>query len=203
MFHLFGLQYMYRFTKDANATATALFERAVAQDPNFARAHAGLSFTHFQDAFVKYGDVSGDAALLARRHAERSLEIDPFDPFGNLTMGRAHWLVGDMPGSIEWLDRATTLSPNYAQAFYSRGFADMVCCAAGSSRQNVDSSLILSPIDPLRYGMLGTRALTYIVDGNYEEAARWAEKAAHAPGAHHLIAMIAAAATGVCSDGLP
>lgn len=53
-YHL-GLQHMYRFNRQDNAAAAALFSRAVAQDPSFARAHAGLSFVHFQTAFMRLG----------------------------------------------------------------------------------------------------------------------------------------------------
>ena len=52
-YHL-GMQHMYRFNRVDNAAAAALFQRAVALDPYFARAHAGLSFIHFQTAFMGY-----------------------------------------------------------------------------------------------------------------------------------------------------
>ena len=52
----------------------------------------------------------------------------------------------------------------------------------------------LSPLDPLRYAMIGTRALAYMSTGDVAEAAEWAERSARSPGAHVLIAMIAAAA---------
>ena len=47
---------MYRFNRTDNAAATALFQHAVAKDPGFARAHAGLSFVHFQTAFMRHTD---------------------------------------------------------------------------------------------------------------------------------------------------
>ncbi len=65
-------------------------------EPGFARAYAGLSFTHFQSAFLRYADDVSDAAKLAQRYAEQCLEHDPVDPFGNFTMGRAFWLRGDL-----------------------------------------------------------------------------------------------------------
>jgi hypothetical protein len=52
----------------------------------------------------------------------------------------------------------------------------------------------LSPLDPLHYAMRATRALTHTALGEDVEAARWADRAASSPGAHVLIAMIAAAA---------
>lgn len=190
-YHL-GLQHMYRFNARDNAAATALFERAVAQDPGFASGYAGLSFTHFQDAFVKYADDTDAATRNARRFAERSLELDPLDPFANLTMGRSFWLEGALDSSYEWLDRATTLSPNYAQGLYSRAFTDVLTGSSGSARDHVDEASNLSPLDPLLYGMRGVRALSLLTEGDYESAAVWGEKAARSPGAHYLIVMIAA-----------
>ena len=112
-FHL-GLQHMYRFNRQDNAAARALFERALAREPGFARAHAGLSFVHFQSAFLRYTDDPAGEAASARRCAERGLELDALDPFVNFTMGRSFWLVGDLDGSFAWLDRATAISPSYA-----------------------------------------------------------------------------------------
>src|SRR5690606_24423233 len=51
-----GLWHMYRFTRDENEVARQFFERAVRLDPTFARAHAGLSFTHWQNAFQRWGE---------------------------------------------------------------------------------------------------------------------------------------------------
>ena len=53
-YHL-GLQHLYRFTTNDNQRAKGLFERAVMLDPRFARAHAGLSFTSFLEAFLHLG----------------------------------------------------------------------------------------------------------------------------------------------------
>ena len=69
-YHL-GLHHMYRFNKTDNAVATSLFERAAAMEPGFPRAYAGLSFTHFQNAFLRYADDVSEAARLARRYAEQ------------------------------------------------------------------------------------------------------------------------------------
>jgi hypothetical protein len=49
--HHRGLWHMYRFTQADNEQARHFFEMALRLDPTFARAHAGLSFTHFQSAF--------------------------------------------------------------------------------------------------------------------------------------------------------
>jgi TolB-like protein len=192
-YHL-GLQHMYRFNGGDNAIATGLFERAIKQDPNFARAHAGLSFVHFQTAFMGYADDLAGERVLSRSSAQRGLDLDPLDPFVNFTMGRTFWLEGDLESGLAWLERATSLSPNYAQGLYARAWTETLSGRGLEGREHVDLAIRLSPLDTLFYAMLGTRAFTHMAQGEDLEAASWAERAARSPGAHVLIAMIAAVA---------
>lgn len=195
-FHL-GLHHLYRFTPDSIAQAKGYFDRAVQLDPNLARAHAGLSFTSFLEAFLHFGPEAKEAAKAARRHAERGLELDPIDPFTHFNMGRFFWLTGEPEAAQGWLQRAVELNPNYAQGFYAVGFTAMLMGNAEEANSRVDMALKLSPLDPLLYGMYGVRAMMSIQTGDHREAVRWAERAAATPGAHHLILMIAAVANSL------
>ncbi len=198
-YHL-GLQHMYHFNRTDNAAALALFQRSISKDPGFARAHAGLSFVHFQNAFMHHtDDVAGEIAL-SRRFATRGLELDPLDPFVNFAMGRSFWLEGDLQSSLGWLERATSISPHYAQGLYARAWAESLAERSIESRQHVDLAMRLSPLDPLHYAMVGTRALTHMMQGEDAEAADWGERAARAPGAHVLIAMIAMVAHALAGN---
>ena len=198
-YHL-GMQHMYRFNRVDNAAAAALFQRAVALDPYFARAHAGLSFTHFQTAFMGYTNDTARETKHARRFAERGVELDPLDPFVNFTMGRTYWLEGDLESSLGWLERSTTISPHFAQGIYARAWTETMAARSQEGRQHVDLAMRLSPLDPLYYAMLGTRAFTHLALGEDADAADWAEQAARSPGAHVLIAMIAVAAHALNGD---
>jgi TolB-like protein len=191
-YHL-GLQHMYRFNRKDNETAIAMFGRAAAQEPDFARAYGGLSFAHFQKAFLSYNPDFPAEAAAARRFAERAVEIDEHDPFANFALGRSLWLSGELETSLSWLDRAIALSPNYAQGIYSRAWTETLLGRGADGQGHVDQAIALSPIDPLHYAMLATRALSHLVRGEDAEAASWADSAARAPGAHVLIAVIAAA----------
>jgi len=192
-YHL-GLQHIYRFNRSDNAAAAKFFTRAVQQDPNFARAHAGLSFVHFQTAFLRQTeDIAGEIAL-ARSCAQRGVDIDHLDPFVNFTMGRSFWLEGDLERALAWLERSTSLSPNYAQGIYARAWTETMAGSTLDAREHVDLAMRLSPLDPLYYAMLGARGMTHMAGGEDAEAIIWTERAARSPGAHALIAMIAAAA---------
>lgn len=198
-YHL-GLQHMYRFNRRDNAVAAQWFERAVARDPEFARAHAGLSFVRFQNAFLRYQSDIEEETRRARGSAERGLELDPLDPFVNFTMGRTFWLEGDLEGSLPWLERATDVSPNYAHGIYAQAWAHTLAGREEKGRENADLAMALSPLDPLHYAMLATRALAHLGRGEDLDAAHWAERAARSPGAHVLIAMIAVAAHSAAGD---
>ena len=84
---------MYRFNKADNELARQFFETAVRLDPTFARAYAGLSFTHFQNAFQGWAKRAPeiDRAFDA---AGQSLMVDDRDPAAHWAMGRALWLRG-------------------------------------------------------------------------------------------------------------
>ncbi len=187
-----GLWHMYRFNRTDNETAAHLFAHATRLDPGFARAHAGLSFTHFQSAFLGFSsDVAGEKRLM-RRLAEKSIELDPLDPFANLTMGRTEWLEGSLETSMPWLERAVALSPNYAFAIYNSALVGTMIGDGAGNERKVARAIELSPIDPLSYAMLATRALTHAIRGNHAVAAQWAERAVRSPNAHVQIHTIAA-----------
>lgn len=195
-----GLWHMYRFNSHDNEIAARMFCRAIECDPNFARAHAGLSFTHFQNAFVGYSKDAESERNLARSHAERSLDLDPLDPFANLSVARADWLAGDLEKAVPWFDRSVELNPNYALALYNRALLDAITGAGDESERRVIKAISLSPIDPLHYAMLATRALSYIARADYAAAGVWAERAANAPNAHVHIRIIAALAHALAGD---
>ena len=198
-FHL-GVKRMHDYTRAGNEAAEVLFRRAATLAPGFARAHAGLSFTHFQKAFMGYVPDRQGEIDRARRTAERGLELDPLDPFANLTMGRSFWLSKDLDRAIPWLERATSISPSYAQALYSQAMIDTMSGRFAPGLANAGRAMQLSPLDPLLYAMRAAKALALMTGGDHAEAARWADAAARTPRAHIIIFMIAAAAHAIAGD---
>lgn len=195
-----GMRHLYRFTTTDNAIARAHFEQSANLDPTLARAQAGLSFTSFLEAFLRISPDVRSSIAAARRHAERGLELDSLDPFVNFVMGRSHWLTHDLDEARHWLSRATTLNPNYAQGFYASAFTSMLLGDSKATNTELDSAFLLSPLDPLLYGMHGVRAQMLIQQGDYAAAAHYAGRAVASPGAHYLIGMIAVVAYGLAGQ---
>ena len=197
-YHL-GLARMYRFTPADNQAARELFTRAAALEPGFGRALSGLSFTHFEDAFMKFAEP-GAAAHAARTLAESAVAADPLDPFACFVMGRSFWLDGRLDEALAWLDRATALSPSYAHGIYAAAWTQTLLSRSEEGEANAMRALALSPIDPLGYAMHATRALALLGRGEAAEAAALADRAARMPGAHVHIAVIAAACHALAGD---
>ncbi|MEZ0211956.1 MAG: transcriptional regulator [Xanthobacteraceae bacterium] len=186
-----GLWHMYRFTRDENQLARQFFERAIALDPTYSRAHSALSFTHWQSAFQGWGHRDQDVAQ-AFRAAGQSLIVDEHDPSAHWAMGRALWLRNRPDEAVLELECAVDLSPNFALGHYALAFVHAQSGDASTAISASDHSRHLSPFDPLLFGMLGARAMAHVRLGQFEEAADWALKAAARPNAHVIILAIAA-----------
>lgn len=194
--HHRGLWHMYRFNQADNETARAFFERAIRLDPTFARAHAGLSFTHFQNAFQGW-TARAPQIDLAFEAAGQSLMADDRDPAAHWAMGRALWLRGRHDHSVAELEEAIALSPNFAQGHYALAFVHSQAGDAAAAIASSDHSRQLSPFDPMLFGMLGARAMALVRLGRFAEAADWAIRAAARPNAHAQILAIAALSLGL------
>lgn len=186
-----GLWHMYRFRREDNERAQHFFATAARLDPTFGRAHAGLSFTHFQNAFQHWGE-RGHETGLALDAAARSLALDDLDPAAHWAMGRALWLHGEQAPSLAELGAAVALSPNFALGHYALAFVNGQSGDAQAALQASAQSRQLSPFDPLSFGFLGARAMALLRLGRHDEAADCALLAAARPNAHvHILALAA------------
>jgi TolB-like protein len=186
-----GLWHMYRFDKADNEQARHFFEMALRLDPTFARAYAGLSFTHWQNAFQGWAERNPEIER-AYDLAEQSLMADDRDPAAHWAMGRALWLRTRHDQSLGELERAVDLSPNFALAHYNLAFVNSTTGDPQAAVPSSDHARSLSPFDPMLFGMFGARAMALVRLGRFEEAAEWGVKAATRPNAFAHISAIAA-----------
>ena len=189
--HHRGLWHVYQIRQADNERARHFFEMALRLDPTFSRAYAGLSFTHFQDAFQNWNDRAAGTEQ-AYRAAAQGLMADERDPTVHWAMGRALMLRGQPDESITALARSIDLSPNFALGHYYLSFVHSIVGDAHAAISAADYARHLSPFDPMLIGMLGTRAVALVRLGQFEEGARWAVKAAERPNAFAHMQAIAA-----------
>ena len=137
---------MYRFTEPDNEQAQRYFKRAIKLDPTFSRAYAGLSFTHWHNAFQFKSTARQAEADRAFDAASRGLLADHRDPAAHWAMGRALWLRGEDEASIRELNEAIGLSPNFALAHYKLGFVQAQTGDAQSRRRGRRGRASIEPV---------------------------------------------------------
>ena len=188
-----GLWHCFRFTAKDNEIAHRLFRRAVVMDPQFARAWAGISFTHYSRAFLNSApDVDGEirAALDTGR---TSIGFDGRDAMGHWSLGRALFLSRQHDEALISIDNALAVNPNYAHGHYARGFVGIHSALDDESLSSIDTAERLSPYDPLLFAMKSSRAISLANQGRYAEAAAWSIRGTQEPNAHFHIYAVAAA----------
>jgi hypothetical protein len=110
------------------------------------------------------------------------------------------WLSGEVEQSLDWLDRATQINPNFAQGFYSRALAAVLTGTPYDVHGAAEHAIALSPLDPMMYGFQGIRAFEFMAAQDYDSAKLWADKSASGPGALVVMDLAAVAANVLAGD---
>ena len=195
-----GCWHMYRFTPEDYERARGFFELSARLDPNASRAFAGLSFVHWQRAFVEISPDRAGETQRAFELAQQSLSLNPHDPLGHWALGRAHLLRGEMSESIAELSAATALNPSFAVGQYTLGFALMQAGDTVRSIEMADKARRLSPYDPMSFAMIGVRGFSLALNGHYHQAAELMALSVRQPNAHYHMSAMAAVCDVLAGD---
>jgi TolB-like protein/tetratricopeptide (TPR) repeat protein len=107
-----GRECLQRGTVEADDEARRFFERALELDPLFARAHAGLSLSHFNEWSCQAWAHWDEKERLAFMHAERAAALDSTDAMLELVLGRIVLYRRRFDEAALHVDRALALNPN-------------------------------------------------------------------------------------------
>ena len=102
--------------------ARGWFEQAIAADPDYALAHAGLAMTYGYGIFA-LGVQPETAIAKARQHATRAIELDDQDPRVNAGAAFSYHVAGEPQLALALSERAIALNPNDPFALHVRGAA--------------------------------------------------------------------------------
>ena len=158
-----------RTTGEGIVQAAGYFERAVARDPTYARAYAGLSDVYTRQAIFGYAPPRETFAR-AKAAAERALALDG-------SLAEAHAALGHVLCVAEYawvegereLRQAIALDPSYV---FARG--PLAICVASQGRVDEAIALLetargLDPLSPTVNNLLGR---AYVSAGRPDDAIR-------------------------------
>lgn len=188
-----AMWHCYHFTAQHTEQAYGLLLRALALEKGFARAHAGLSFTHYSRAFLDAVPAHDAEVALALEHGQQSVALDPRDAMGHWTLGRARFLAREHEQALQSVSRSLLINPNFAQGHYALGFIRAHAGLPTQALPELAAAERLSPLDPLLFAVEGTRAISLAIEGQYDEAAAWSVRATAEPNAHFHMPAIAGA----------
>jgi TolB-like protein len=192
-----GLFHLWGFTTPGMAEAEAMFCRAIALDPGFARAHGALSYVHLQNTVL--GDPSERTRLLreAMERGQIAVALDNQDSMNLCVLGRAHCFLHEYDEAIALLEQAIALNPSFAQGFFALGFTLTCCGRAEEALAHFERAAELSPRDPHLSSFYAMRALAHLALAEDEAAAAFARKGTRLPNAKHWPFVVLAAALGL------
>lgn len=129
-YFLRGRSYYYAYTVREVECAVQLFERAIARDPDYALAFAGLA--DCWSYLYLYSDQSQAHREQADRASARAVDLDPHLAAAHAARAVAHSLGGRNAEAERSFERAIALDPELFEAYYFRA---RHCFARGRSEE--------------------------------------------------------------------
>jgi adenylate cyclase len=177
--YLRALSFVRPLDPEGARIAAGFLGDALKADPDFARAHAYLAWSH-QIRFTHAGFDQAEKAV-AIRHARAALASE-VDDATTLAIGAyVTGLLGkDASSALEAIERALSFNPSSAAAHFFGGF---LYAWSGDPVRGTDlakRALRLSPFDPLTYQAHLAFGVATFHQGRYEESAGWWERCSRA-----------------------
>lgn len=105
----------YRFTREDNEKARALFQKVIEADPAYARGYAGLAWTYAMDYQYDWTEDYEGAVEKASVLAQRAIRLDDRDYRNYWILGWANLYQWDHERALAHYGKARSLNPNDAE----------------------------------------------------------------------------------------
>lgn len=164
------------FSKDGNAAARTLYEKAIALDPDYAAAHAALAETYIHDFFMG----STEALDRAYELAQTARDLDPSLPLVYEALASVHLFMRRHDEAVAAARRWIEVEPGNAEAYAN--LAGMLHFAGEPERVAglIEKAKRLNPYYPFYYTLYVGQACFIL--HRFEDAAATIKRAiAHNP----------------------
>ncbi len=170
-----GRFYQSQNTPDGFKRSIELYQQAIALDPNFAEAYAGIA-----DANVikfNFGIAKADEVIpQAKRAVNRALQLNPDLSNAHTSLALIQFLIDlNWPGAEKSLQRAIELNPNNADAYHRYGYFLMRVGRFDEALEKQEKARELNPLSNVVQSGIG---VIYLCARRYPEAIEQLEKTA-------------------------
>jgi TolB-like protein/Tfp pilus assembly protein PilF len=177
-YYLRAMASLYQWTRESNDDVLRLLYRAIELDPHFASAYGVAAWWYVWRKTQGWIADKAQETVEAVRLARRAVELGKDDATALSAGGYAlaHF-TGEFDDAMAFIERALVLNPNSAQTWLNSGWVRIWRGEPEIAIDHVARAMRLSPLDPIRFRMLGATASSHFFAGRYDEASSWAEKA--------------------------
>ena len=165
-------QLRHESTESTLRSAVSFFERAIAKDPNFARAYAGLAFTWIGLILNGYEGFEV-VTTRAEVYAKKALELGPEYAEPHAAMSAVDGMLDRFGRSIAEAEKALEINPNLSEAHISLG---VEFASGGDLDRAITSFTKAYELDPISLRAPQILALTLRAAGRVDESMDILEK---------------------------
>jgi TolB-like protein/Tfp pilus assembly protein PilF len=161
-------------TGDNIPKAIAFYDQAIARDPNYALAYAGLASAYILSPFYA-GANRLEMSAKAKEAALKSLRLDPNLAEAHLALGKVLFFGEiDLAGAMREYKRAIELKPNDADAHHWYG--NDALCALEQFEEAIIEGRRSVELDPLSVVINADLGVTFFYARRYDESAKQLRK---------------------------
>lgn len=179
-YYLRGRRYFYAMTKRAFDHAVKMYRQAIAEDPSYALAYAGIADAH--SFLYMYGDATPANAGKAQEASNRAVELDPDSAEAHASRGIALSISKRYEEARAEFEKAIALNPKLFEAHY---FYARDCLAQGKFEEAAALFADASSVNPSDYQSPSFQAMALKELDRMDEAAA-ASNHAYTAAAKHL-----------------
>jgi adenylate cyclase len=145
-YYLRGRKFFYAMTKRAFHHAVKMYRQAIAEDPSYALAYAGIADAH--SFLFMYGDATPANVGKAQEASNRAVELDPDSAEAHASRGIALSISKRYDEAQTEFETSIRLNPKLFEAHY---FFARDCFAQGKFEQAADLFATASAVNPGDY----------------------------------------------------
>jgi TolB-like protein/DNA-binding winged helix-turn-helix (wHTH) protein/predicted Zn-dependent protease len=174
-----GSEHLFSYTKEGNAKARPMFEKALELDPNYAHAYALLGLTYFFDWNWAF-DSNPDVPERALRTAQQAIALDDSTAYAHSVLAHIYMYNGrDLHDSVhKWQNgqalnearRGIALDPSSAFGYSALAAVLMAQGKPAEALAAVEKAIRLNPLNSVHYVWQEGRAYSHL--GRWEESIR-------------------------------
>jgi adenylate cyclase len=168
-------EHFYRTTKEDNAMTRKLYEEAIALDPDYAIAYAGLAWTHMAD--VWFGTSKSPIESLGRaiELGEKAIALDESEATAHTSLGYFYTHARQFDKAIAHAEKALALDPNSYAVLHTSATTLAHSGRPEEAIPLIQKAIRMNPFAPVLY--FYDLSVAYCMVGLFDEAVEQSKKA--------------------------